>query len=105
MRIAYEQHFGTSYFIQYTDAILESGDEVSIAMHEVKRVIKQADRVSKLEKCRERAPLIVEVMNKGGSWARLWDSALHLGTQHRWAQGPLKDAGTSRSWMKAVSSV
>ena len=24
-------------------------------MHEVKRVVKQADRVSKLEKCRERA--------------------------------------------------
>ena len=40
-----EEHFGTSY----TDAILEGGDEVS--MHEVKRVIKQADRVSKLEKC------------------------------------------------------
>ena len=45
-----EEHFGTNY----TDAILEGGDEVS--MHEVKRVIKQADRVSKLEKYRERAP-------------------------------------------------
>ena len=33
----------------YTDAILKGGDEVS--MHEVKRVVKQADRVSKLEKC------------------------------------------------------
>ena len=51
-------------------------------MCEVKKVVKQADRVSKLEKCRERAPLIVEVVNKGGSWARLWDSALHLGTRH-----------------------
>ena len=27
-----------------------------------------------------RPPLIVEVVNKGGSWAILWDSALHLGT-------------------------
>ena len=94
-----EEHFGTCF----SDVILEGDDEVS--MHEVKRVIKQVDRVSKLEKCRKRAFLIVDVMNKGGSWARLWDSALHLGTQHRWAQGPLKDAGTSRSWMKAVSSV
>ena len=53
-----EEHFGTNY----TDAILEGGDDLS--MHEVKRVIKQADRVSKLDKCRERAPpLIFEVMN------------------------------------------
>ena len=60
--------------------ILKSGDDVS--MHEVKRVVKQAGSASKLEKCRERAPLIVEVVNKGGSCARLWDSALHLGTRH-----------------------
>ena len=29
-----------------------------------------------------KGPSQVEVVNKGGSWARLWDSALHLGTQH-----------------------
>ena len=51
-------------------------------MQDVKRVVKQVGRVSKLEKCRERASLIVEVVNKGGSWARPWDSALHLGTRH-----------------------
>ena len=71
-----EEHFGTNY----TDNILEGGDEVS--MQEVKRVVKQADRVSKLEKCRERAPLKAEVVDNGGSWARLCDSALHLGTRH-----------------------
>ena len=38
-----EKHFGT----KYTDAILEGGDEVS--MHEVKKVVNQAYRVSKLE--------------------------------------------------------
>ena len=75
-------------------------------MHEVKRVIKQADRVSKLEKCRERAPLIVEVMNKGGSWARLWDSALHLSTRHTDGLKALsRMLATSWSWIKAVSSV
>ena len=83
-----EEHFGTNY----TDAILDGGDEVS--MHEVKRVIKQADRVRKLEKCREWAPLIVEVVNKRGSWARLWAPGY---TAYRWPQCPLKDAGTSRS--------
>ena len=87
-----EEHIGTNY----TDAILEDGDEVS--MHEVKRVVKQADRVSKLEKCRERAPLIVEVVNKEGvGWARLWDSALHLGTQHT-------DGLKALSWMLAHHS-
>ena len=45
-------------------------------------MVKQADRVSKLEKCRGRAPVIVAVVNKRGSWDRLWDSALHLGTQY-----------------------
>ena len=46
-----EEHFGTNY----TDAILEGGE---VSMHEVKKVVKQADRASKLEKCRERGPLI-----------------------------------------------
>ena len=95
-----EEHFGTSY----TDAILEGDDEVS--MHEVKRVVKQVDRVSKLEKCTERAPLTVEVVNKGGSWARLWDSALHLGTLHTDGLKALsRMPAHHRSWIKAVSSV
>ena len=41
-----EEHFGTNY-------ILRGGDEVG--MHELKRVVKQADRVSKL--IAERGPL------------------------------------------------
>ena len=56
----------------YTDVILEGGDEVS--MHELKKVVKQAYRV---RKCGEKAPLIVQVVNKGGSWPRLWDSGQH----------------------------
>jgi len=96
-----EEHFGTNY----TDAILEGGDEVS--MHEVKRVIKQADRVSKLEKCRERAPLIAscgcEQRRELGKIMEFCTTARY--TAYRWAQSPLKDAGTSRSWIKAMSSV
>ena len=75
-------------------------------MDEVKSVVKQVNRVSRLKKCRERAPLIVEVVNKGGGWARLMGLCTKSGyTAYRWAQGPLKDAGTSWSWIKAVSSV
>ena len=75
-RCTYSLQLGTNY----TDVILGGGDEVG--MYEVKKTVKQADRVSKLKKCKERAPLIVEVVNKGGSWARVLDSALHLGTWH-----------------------
>ena len=45
-----EEHFGTNY----TDAILEGGDEVS--MHEVKKVVKQADGMSYWRNA-ERGPL------------------------------------------------
>jgi len=40
-------------------------------------------QVSNLEKCRKRAPLIVEVVKKGESWARLyWILHYDLGTRH-----------------------
>ena len=45
-----EEQFGTNY----TDAILEGGDEVS--MHEVKRVVKQVDRVSKIGEMQRGGP-------------------------------------------------
>ena len=60
--------------IQY---ILGGGDEVS--MHKVKKVVNQADRVSKLEKC----------TTSGYTAYRC----------------TLKDAGTPWSWIKAMSSV
>ena len=51
-------------------------------MQEIKRVVRQTDRATQREKCTERAPLIAEVVCRGGSWMRLWDAALHLGTRH-----------------------
>ena len=71
-----EECFG----INYTDTILAGAD--GVGMREIKRVVRQADRVRQLEKCTERAPLIAEVVCRGGSWMRLWDAALHLGTRH-----------------------
>ena len=56
----------------YTDAILASADDVS--MQEVKKVVREADRVRNLERCAEREPLIAEVVNRGGNWSRLWDA-------------------------------
>ena len=87
-----EECFGTNY----TDSILAGADEVS--MDEVKRVVKQADGVRRLEKCADRAPLIAEVVNRGGSWIKLWDATLHLGTRHT---DGFRDAGTSWSCIKA----
>ena len=33
-------------------------------------------------RCDEKAPLIAEVVKQGGSWIKLWDAALDLGTCH-----------------------
>ena len=44
--------------------ILTGADEIS--MREVKRVVRQAERVRKPERCAERAPLIAEVGIKMG---------------------------------------
>ena len=71
-----EECFGTSY----TDTILASADDVSL--REVKKVMREADRVRNLERCAERAPLMAEVVNRGGNWSRLWAATLHLGTRH-----------------------
>ena len=30
----------------------------------------------------EKAPYIAEITSQGGSWTKIWDSALHLGSKH-----------------------
>ena len=57
--------FGTNF----TDAILSGVDDTS--MREIKRVVRKADKVRLLLRCSERAPLIAEVVRRGGSWLRL----------------------------------
>ena len=94
-----EDCFGTNY----TDAILLQVATDELSMNEVKRVVRQA--VGRLEKCVDRAHLIAEVVNRGGSWIKLWDATLHLGTCHTDGLQALKDAGTSWAWIQAVSSV
>ena len=48
----------------------------------MKRKVLRSVKEKSLEKCFEKAPLIVEVVKRGGSWCKLWDAALHLGTCH-----------------------
>ena len=35
-----------------------------------------------LERCLEKAPAVAQVVKHGGSWCKLWDTTLHLGTRH-----------------------
>ena len=35
-----------------------------------------------LERCSEKAPAVAQVVECGGSWCKLWDTTLHLGTRH-----------------------
>ena len=56
-----EEHLGT----HYTNTILARVDKVSLC--KVKEVVRQADRVRRLEKSADKAPLIAEVVNRGGT--------------------------------------
>ena len=40
------------------------------------------DRELQMERCAVKAPLLAEVVERGGSWPALWDAALHLGSWH-----------------------
>ena len=48
----------------------------------IKKFVKEIDQDLSLEKCVSKAPLIAQVVTAGGSWPKLWDSALHLGSKH-----------------------
>ena len=71
-----ESYFGT----RYTNHILASADEVS--MKSVKKVLRKVDSKMTLERCSEKAPAVAQVVECGGSWCKLWDTTLHLGTRH-----------------------
>ena len=40
------------------------------------------DKDQTLEKCALKPSLISQVATAGGTWSKLWDSALHLGLKH-----------------------
>ena len=71
-----EDHFGT----EYTAQILSDADSCSVK--EMQKVVCNIDREKSFSRCVEKAPYIAEITSRGGSWTKIWDSALHLGSKH-----------------------
>lgn len=57
------------YGTDYTDLILTCVDEVNV--HELKKEIQKYDKLQQMERCSVKAPLITEVVKRGGSWPAL----------------------------------
>ena len=64
----------------FTTEILIDADSTNLM--DIKRTILKIDKAQSLEKCALKAPLIAQVVVAGGSWPKLWDNALHLGSRH-----------------------
>ena len=48
----------------------------------IKKIIRGIDREKLVQKCSRKSPSIAGVVDRGRSWPKLWDSALHLGSRH-----------------------
>ena len=48
----------------------------------IKKDTRKIDKDNILKRCILKAPLIAQVVTAGGSWPKLWDTALHLGSKH-----------------------
>ena len=71
-----ESHFNTVF----TTEILTDADSTNPT--NIKKSIKKIDKDLRLEMCALKAPFIAQVVTDGGSWPKLWDCALHLGSKH-----------------------
>ena len=71
-----EFHFNTVF----TTEILTDADSTNPT--NIKKSIKKIDKDLRLEMCALKAPFIAQVVTAGGSWPKLWDCALHLGSKH-----------------------
>ena len=69
-----------SYRTNFTDTILTDANNVSLRI--IKKTIRGIDREKLVQKCSNKSPTIAAVVSKAGSWPKLWDSALHLGSRH-----------------------
>ena len=65
---------------KYTTQILSDAD--SCSAKEIQKVVCSIDREKSFSRCVEKAPYIAEITSRGGSWTKIWDSALHLGSKH-----------------------
>ena len=72
-----EDHFGT----EYTAQILSGADSCSVK--EIQKVVCNIDREKSFSRyVWRKPPYIAEITSRGGSWTKIWDSALHLGSKH-----------------------
>jgi len=71
-----ENHFGTNF----TDAVLLDGNTVS--QRTIKKTIRGIDKEQLIRKCSGTSPCVADITIEGGSWPKLWDTALHLGSRH-----------------------
>ena len=69
-----------TYGTRFTDDLLTDANCVSKRI--IKRNIREMDRHILVQKCSIKSQYIAGVVNRGGSWPKLWDSALHLGSRH-----------------------
>ena len=71
-----ELYYGTNL----TDIVLMDADTIS--RRAIRKTLRVIDRDKLVEKCSMKSPSIACIIRKGGSWPKLWDSALHLGSRH-----------------------
>ena len=70
-----ETHYGTNF----TVTVLVDADATSLQT--IKKTIREIDKEKLIRKCYEKSPTIADVSSRGGSWPKLWDTALHLESQ------------------------
>ena len=71
-----ESYYGTIF----KDNLLADADSSSLRV--IKKSVRQMDREKLVHKCSRKSPTIADIVSRGGSWPKLWDSARHLGSRH-----------------------
>ena len=62
-----EEHFGTHFTL----------NKIACSFKEMKKAVMDADKKTRRERCKEKAPMIAELAESPG-WCKLWDHALDL---------------------------
>ena len=70
----------THYRTNFTDTVLVDADATSLWT--IKKTIREIDKEKLIRQCYEKSPTIADVSSRDGSWSKLWDTALHLGSRH-----------------------
>ena len=66
--------------LNFTDTVLLDANNISLRI--IKKTIRGIDREKLAHSCRWISPTIADIASRCGSWAKLWDSDLHLGSRN-----------------------